>query len=308
MKQLLTALMVVTLQVAAFSQCALETRKYKQDDIIDQLDLCSSNHLIIQDGVTVEVQGGNWDLTGNGTVIITIQAGGTLKFTGSHSILLNNLSSLVIQSGGSLVEINQHNRVVWGEETWSSSNFGTLIAQGGVGPQALPVELSSFAVERRTGYNMLVWTTVSEIDNDGFYIQVSGNGKSWDNLDWVNGNGNAVDRIDYSYKLDPIATQAYKYVRLKQVDFDGAYEYSRVLELPQSNMRFSIYPNPTSDYITISGVEGQVKGRIYDQMGQVVKTFQDTNASISLLDVSLGTYILEVENNGSLERYQIIKR
>ena len=308
MKQLLTALMVVTLQVAAFSQCALETGKYKQNDIIGQLNQCSSNHLIIQDGVTVEVQGGDWDLRGNGTVIITIQAGGTLQYTGGHSILLNNLSSLVIQSGGSLVENNQHNRVVWGEETWSSSNFGTLIAQGGVGPQALPVELSRFAVERRTGYNMLVWTTVSEIDNDGFYIQVSGNGKSWDNLDWVNGNGNAVDRIDYSYKLDPIATQAYKYVRLKQVDFDGAYEYSRVLELPQSNNRFSIYPNPTSDYVNIAGVEGPVKGRIYDQMGQVVKTFQDTNESISLLDVSLGTYILEVENNGSLERYQIIKR
>lgn len=171
------------LQVAAFSQCALETGKYKQNDIIGQLNQCSSNHLIIQDGVTVEVQAGDWDLRGNGTVIITIQAGGILQYTGGHSILLNNLSSLVIQSGGSLVENNQHNRVVWGEETWSSSNFGTLIAQGGVGPQALPVELSSFAVERRTGYNMLVWTTVSEIDNDGFYIQVSGNGKSWDNLD-----------------------------------------------------------------------------------------------------------------------------
>lgn len=299
--------MVVALHVAAFSQCTLENESLNQNHLEQKLADCN-NELIIPDGVTVTVLT-DWNLTDLGTVIITIQSGGTLAFNSNKEIVFNVNSSLIIEPGASLASSSNHTNIVqWGEEVFTSRNFSTLIDQGGVGPQALPVELSSFAVERRTGYNMLVWTTVSEIDNDGFYIQVSGNGKSWDNLDWVNGNGNAVDRIDYSYKLDPIATQAYKYVRLKQVDFDGAYEYSRVLELPQSNNRFSIYPNPTSDYITISGVEGPVKGRIYDQMGQVVKTFQDTNESISLLDVSLGTYILEVENNGSLERYQIIKR
>ena len=92
----------------------------------------------------------------------------------------------------------------------------------------LPVELISFNITRFGNSNMLYWTTASELNNAYFSIEKSINAKEFYSVGYVEGSGNTSSIINYEY-LDLESRTVY--YRLKQVDYDGNYEYSDIIKV-----------------------------------------------------------------------------
>ena len=90
--------------------------------------------------------------------------------------------------------------------------------------QPLPVTLSKFKVD--CNLNLVLWTTQSEINNHFFILQGSNDLINYINLDTVIGAGNSNQQIDY--QID-ILDWNVKYLRLKQIDFDGTVSYSWII-------------------------------------------------------------------------------
>jgi hypothetical protein len=89
---------------------------------------------------------------------------------------------------------------------------------------ALPIELLYFNATEDDGYNLLEWASATEINNDYYTIERSFDGKNWEVLANVDGAGNSVQALNYRY-MHYNPEDSLNYYRLKQTDFDGAYEY-----------------------------------------------------------------------------------
>ena len=111
-----------------------------------------------------------------------------------------------------------------------------------------PVELISFDSEIENNSVKLTWITANEINNYGFEIERKENNKDWEFLYFVKGTGTSTERHIYNYKDEYQESGEYFY-RLKQIDYDGSFEYSKIIEV-NSNLNissfnlFQNYPNP----------------------------------------------------------------
>ncbi len=117
---------------------------------------------------------------------------------------------------------------------------------------ALPVELSSFTASADLNNVNLSWKTATEVNNNGFEVQREVRGQksgvsSWEKVGFVKGHGNSNSPKDYTY-VDKNLTGGTKFIyRLKQIDNDGKYEYSKEVEVevvPKKYTLFQNYPNP----------------------------------------------------------------
>ncbi len=97
------------------------------------------------------------------------------------------------------------------------------------GTQDLPVELTSFSAVKLTNGVKLSWTTASEINNSGFDIERSSNNKSFNKIAFIPGHGTSTEALSYSYVDNSQSGKTY--YRLKQVDFDGSFNYSKTVEV-----------------------------------------------------------------------------
>lgn len=100
----------------------------------------------------------------------------------------------------------------------------------------LPVELSHFSATTSANEVTLNWTTESELSNDKFIIERSTNGIHWSDIGSVPGHGNSTTTINYSFK-DFQPTSLVNYYRLRQIDFDGAFEYSEIIRVSSERWR-----------------------------------------------------------------------
>lgn len=113
---------------------------------------------------------------------------------------------------------------------------------------ALPVELTSFQAwqENDKAVN-LRWETASESNNQGFEIQRSSDAKNWKKLAFAQGHDNTTETKTYNY-IDTKPFQGFNYYRLKQIDFDGQYELSKVVSIALNEIEPSTIFNVTPNY------------------------------------------------------------
>jgi len=122
------------------------------------------------------------------------------------------------------------------------------------GGGALPVELIKFSAVEKNENVLLEWQTASEENNAGFHVEHSNNAQDWLVLDFVEGRGTTDLTQNYTY-TDRRPVPGDNYYRLKQVDFDGKYEYSdtRIVKIGGSeNKLLEVFPNPNRGQFTLS--------------------------------------------------------
>jgi hypothetical protein len=180
-------------------------------------------------------------------------------------------------------------------------------------PAIVPVELQSFDAEARENKVSLAWSTATETNNKGFEIHRKNLGDrsqelEWEELGFVPGFGTSTDVHHYSFMDESLQSGDYQY-RLKQIDFDGTFEYSNILEVSVTAPTiFSLeqnYPNPfnpttkikysIADVIANPDEIGMKQSqfvtlKIYDVLGDEVATLVNEQKPA-------GTY--EVEFNGT---------
>ncbi len=165
----------------------------------------------------------------------------------------------------------------------------------------LPVELFSFTASKLDEEVDLEWMTASEDKNRGFYIERKNAISDWTQIGFVEGRGTTSDFSTYDF-MDRSPSTGFNYYRLKQMDFDSSFEYSkiRVVEFESRGNTVSVFPNPTSDVVNIQLDENINEGslQLFDQLGRLVmqERFGESEylKTISLNQFPEGVYTINI--------------
>lgn len=196
--------------------------------------------------------------------------------------------------------------------------FLVINLQAGIGSGesevgGLPVELTSFSASLQGDLVLLNWRTATEVNNYGFDIEVSTSSTtSWEVIGFVNGHGNSNSPKEYSFvdTSTPLSASSMKY-RLKQIDIDGAFEYSPVIELKSKLSKEYIleqnYPNPFNPTTVISysiPKASHVSVKIFDVLGNTIATLVNQSQEIGSYQVNFdatalsnGVYFYKISAN-----------
>lgn len=186
-------------------------------------------------------------------------------------------------------------------------------------PQVFPVVWQGLAATRTARGVELVWHTASEQQNQGFAIERRADREGWHRVGWQPGQGDQTDLTRYTF-LDTQPLSARSYYRLRQVDFDGGYQFSPIVEVAPLMSRLSrglqVFPNPTSGSttlrfysegtgratVTLSDMAGRVKQRASYPLvaGQNVLT-------LDLQAMPAGSYHLRLQAAERFEQALIIR-
>ena len=165
----------------------------------------------------------------------------------------------------------------------------------------LPVELIEFTAQKKGNHILLEWQTATEVNNDGFEIQRSKDGMNWDLVEFVEGKGTTFDLSTYKF-IDKSPSHGLNYYRLKQMDFDGKSEYSKIISIAFNRQNeIDIFPNPLHDQLIIIAKEPkEVNIQIYNIIGHTVyqKTLvMNQELEIDLSMIEIGNYFLSITNS-----------
>lgn len=150
------------------------------------------------------------------------------------------------------------------------------------GPDAnvLPVELASFNSLVVKNEVILDWSTVSEINNASFEVErTPASSNDYNRIGSVEGNGTSNSMSYYKFSDNNLQAGKYKY-RLKQIDFNGNYEYidltnEVIVGVPAKYDLSQNYPNPFNPVTKINfeiPVDSRVTLKIFDISGREVAT------------------------------------
>ena len=169
-----------------------------------------------------------------------------------------------------------------------SSNWSKLAnaISNSIPLEPLPVEINSFTASATITSVVLMWETATEVSNYGFYVerrthQSNAVLNNWGTLGFVLGNGTSNSSKFYSFTDTSPHSGQYQY-RLKQMDVDGEFKYSSVIEVSiEKILHFELnqnYPNPFNPETTIRfqiPQSGNVSLNVYDVLGRKIATLVD---------------------------------
>ena len=172
----------------------------------------------------------------------------------------------------------------------------------------VPVELVSFNALVDDNNVTLKWITATELNNSGFEVERALSGSEFEKIGFIPGHGTSTETHSYSFVDQSLTAGSYSY-RLKQVDLDGTYEYSKVISVEViTPIEFELsqnYPNPFNPFTTIkfSLPEGsQVSLKIYNSLGQEIKTLVDRfmeagvhTANFNAVGINSGMYFYRLD-------------
>lgn len=158
----------------------------------------------------------------------------------------------------------------------------------------LPVSLINFDLQTLNKKTIrLFWSTTKEQNLDYFSIEKSTNAISWEVLCKVEGKGNSVTIQNYS-TIDLNPFKSITYYRLKQVDLDGKFSYSKILSNSiTNNSSINIYPNPASNQINFTEIQNEIE--VYNSMRQIVIQKKRNIKTVSIEHLPNGIYYIKTD-------------
>ena len=176
----------------------------------------------------------------------------------------------------------------------------------------LPVsDIDLSVITKNSGFE-IAWKTQTEINNKGFYLEVSSNGIDFKSVVFIPSKGNSNIGFAYTYSYEhPI--QGKNYFRLKQVNKDNSFVYSdiNVAEYRMPHV-INVFPNPVKDVLTlkVSFQFANAHLEINDMNGKTVKVqnFSGNNASISVNELAKGVYHGTVAQDKDVYSFTFVKQ
>ncbi|QOJ30146.1 MAG: T9SS type A sorting domain-containing protein [Ignavibacteriales bacterium] len=180
----------------------------------------------------------------------------------------------------------------------------------------IPVELTSFTASAADGKVILDWTTATETNNARFEIQRRSGNEEWSVIGSVRGSGTTVSAKAYRFTDNSAVNGIYSY-RLKQIDFDGSYEFSQVIEvnvgMPSEFALYQNYPNPFNPSTMISFALPQsdnISLKVYDILGNEVAVLLsgkldagNHTVEFNAAGLSSGIYLYKLQNSAGNALY-----
>ena len=175
-----------------------------------------------------------------------------------------------------------------------------------------PVELVGPEAALEGDEVMITWYTLSELNSEGFAVQRSHDGVSWEVIQFLNSSGNSTERIDY-HVLDRNPLTGSNFYRLQSIDFDGSFEYSAIVRVDyQSVSDWSVYPTLTQDLVTVLRPQGGSDGtyQIFNSVGRLLMSGRilDARTDIDISHLTDGVYFVRLpRHNDQQVIRQIVK-
>lgn len=172
----------------------------------------------------------------------------------------------------------------------------------------LPVEMTFFTANPKENQVYLDWQTASELNNLGFDVEKSTDGRSWEMIGFVEGNETSIEVNTYQF-IDESPAKGINYYRLKQTDIDGAFEYSQIRSVVYNDNvdEIGVYPNPIKDILTVDLGNNIATIQVFDLTGRLVTSTLNNKDSIQTIDFSNfenGVYILQISG----EQWQKVEK
>lgn len=256
------------------------------------------------------------DFVNNGTLDIELADGTActnfdqVQVINGHNATIGGIINITFPSGVpttttfTIITVNGAGTITDNSPTinWPAGYSGGGIVVGQsyeVSFMVLPVELVKFKASLTDAKMVsLDWTTASENNNAAFQVERSSDSRNWENIGTILGNGTSLERHDYNF-MDKHPLHGHNYYRLKQEDFDGKYDFSKVVSVSlgtaEGNVHFQ--PNPTTGH-TVLYVEtnaiGNASLHIYNMVGNIVKEItisQESERQYHELSIDLPTGI-----------------
>lgn len=192
--------------------------------------------------------------------------------------------------------------------TGGTSRIDNFIVSDG---SLLPLSLISFNASLVSREVSLFWNTTNEINVDGFAIEKSNDGRTFNKIGFVNAkNTNAA-----SYSFSDVLNNNVSYYRLKMIDKDGSFKYSSVVVLTaKQTTKLDVFPNPIVNTATltheVAGTKANIKVVTMDGKNVFTQNIQ-TGATQTSFDVSKllkGNYLIVFENEGNRSTIQFVKQ
>ena len=229
---------------------------------------------------------------------------------------------LVGQYSGGVIDISVDGGISYQTTSIGGNNYGIYIVDSVTAFAAqssglyklitpvVPVELISFNASIIDGYVSLAWVTATEVNNSGFSLERKFDSEEFSEIAFIEGYGTVTEQTNYNYLDKVLEPGSYSY-RLKQIDFDGTFDYSNTIEItvgtPVGFLVEQNFPNPFNPTTTIKfslPMESKVKVSLYNLLGEQVMEIYNGRLSSGVKEIkvnagelSSGVYFYSVTAN-----------
>ncbi len=258
------------------------------------LDNTSTDYVDVQ----YNINGGSWT---------TAQP--NLVGTGGRTINSGTGSTNVAESGlsGNTLQIRVCTDFNSQSENFSIDNVNVPDANVTI----LPVTLVSFTAEQAADRVLLEWVTNSELNNEKFEIETSENARDFYKTGEVKGSGTTTEKQEYSFEIkNPL--NGIHYYRLKQIDYNGHFEYSKLISVNfrvKNKQIGKLYPNPNKTGLVnlefTSSKDDEITVSIFDKTGRFLfSRIQEVsegsnNLIFDFSSLNTGIYIVKIESKSN---------
>lgn len=192
-----------------------------------------------------------------------------------------------------------------------NSNLNSTGSPLNVASNPLPVILTTFTASKEAQTSLLSWSTTEESNSDHFDIQHSVNAKNWSSIGIVSAQGESKVLKKYTFAHEEPAGGENLY-RLKMVDEDGTFAYSRIVSLIfDEGAIANIYPNPARTFVNVTASQPISEVQLINLSGVTMmsKNFNGTNKKEPWTFGAIipGAYQVKIiTKNGSVQYKKVI--
>ena len=271
------------------------------------------NSILIQNDGKILLGGYIYNGSSTDFTILRYNSNGTLDPTFSgDGIEITEVSSAYNKISGMALYNESLYAVGFGQYP---GNFGVVAKYALGAGGTLPVTLTDFTAGLKNKSVLLQWQTTSEHNLSGFIIERSADGNSFSPIGNVAAKGNSNIKINYSTP-DQQPLQGNNFYRLKIMDADGKFTYSKIVVVNINDQLFTlnIFPNPASAilFVTASGENEKAIFRIVDVSGrklheEEVILNRNSSFTIDINTLPKGTYILQLNTKEKIRSRRFVK-